>query len=246
MAPAAAKVVPDLKGLNLAEAQARLSALGLHVTTTPVTVAGKTAGTVVDQAPKPGGKRRERLGGDPVGREGPARPPRPETATTTTRGHDDIVRDDHGGARPRLSRNRKAPPFRMCAVRQEAAAVQALGQAGILASLAFIPGSDPLGTVVAQAKSSGRTVPYHSHVQINISTRPERQPERPGAEHRRADTAGRRLDGAGREAPADLPQVPGHFTSAGGEDRAAVAALGRTAPQNAQILVFLGAYRPNG
>ena len=58
----------------------------------------------------------------------------------------------------------------------EAAAVQALDQAGILASLFFVPGSDPLGTVEQQAKSSGTTVPYHSHVQINISSGPGDKP----------------------------------------------------------------------
>ena len=54
--------------------------------------------------------------------------------------------------------------------------MQALGQAGILASLAFVPSSDPLGTVSQQAKPSGTTVPYHAHVQINISRGPNDNP----------------------------------------------------------------------
>jgi beta-lactam-binding protein with PASTA domain len=55
---------------------------------------------------------------------------------------------------------------------KEAAAVTAFGTAGILASIVFVPGTDPLGTVVQQAKPSGTTLPYHSHVQINLSRGP--------------------------------------------------------------------------
>ena len=36
---------------------------------------------------------------------------------------------------------------------------------------------DPLGTVTGQAKASGSTVPYHSHVQINISSGPGDKPQ---------------------------------------------------------------------
>ena len=67
--------------------------------------------------------------------------------------------------------------------------MQALGQAGILASLAFVPGSDPLGTVEQQAKAAGTTVPYHSHVQINISKGPNATTERAGPERGRPDAA---------------------------------------------------------
>ena len=38
------------------------------------------------------------------------------------------------------------------------------------------PGSDPLGTVEGQAKQAGTTVPYHSHMQINISSGPGDKP----------------------------------------------------------------------
>jgi beta-lactam-binding protein with PASTA domain len=55
---------------------------------------------------------------------------------------------------------------------KEAAAVTAFGNVGILASIVFVPGNDSLGTVAQQAKPSGTTVPYHSHVQINISRGP--------------------------------------------------------------------------
>jgi hypothetical protein len=61
----------------------------------------------------------------------------------------------------------------------EAAAVQSLGQAGILASLAFVPARDELGTVEAQAKAAGTTMPYDGHMQINVSTGPGQKPSEP-------------------------------------------------------------------
>ena len=223
VAPSAGKVVPDLKGLTLAEAQARLSALGLHVTTTPVTVAGKTAGTVVDQAPKPGGKLAK---GSAVTLSVVGAAPTTTAATTTTAtttSSETTTAPTTTVAQPQSAhRSGRARP------EQEASAVQALSQAGILASLAFIPGSDPLGTVVAQAESSpATTVPYHSHVQINVSRGPSDNPsvQVPNAVGQTLQAAVSTVQR--RAPPADLRQVPGHVTSAGGEDRAAVAALGR-------------------
>ena len=52
---------------------------------------------------------------------------------------------------------------------KEAAAVTAFGNAGLLASIVFVPARDAFGMVVEQAKPSGTTVPFHSHVQLNIS-----------------------------------------------------------------------------
>jgi beta-lactam-binding protein with PASTA domain len=43
----------------------------------------------------------------------------------------------------------------------------------------FIPGSQTLGTVVQQAQSAGSTVPYHAHVQLNVSRGPNNNPLEP-------------------------------------------------------------------
>jgi beta-lactam-binding protein with PASTA domain len=58
----------------------------------------------------------------------------------------------------------------------ETAAVESLGGAGILPSLVFVPGTDALGTVVQQAKPSGATLPFHAHVQLNLSRGPNNNP----------------------------------------------------------------------
>jgi hypothetical protein len=51
-----------------------------------------------------------------------------------------------------------------------------LVKAGLLPTLSFVPSTDPLGTVEAQAQSPGSTVPYHSHVQINVSRGSNKNP----------------------------------------------------------------------
>jgi beta-lactam-binding protein with PASTA domain len=123
----------------------------------------------------------------------------------------------------------------------EQAAVTELTKAGILPSLFFVPASDPLGTVEQQAKPANTTLPYHSHVQINISR------------------------GPGTKADAAIPNVVGRtLTEAVSTLNAAHLRLiyvkypvtsrtqvgkivqqspltGNHAPTNAQVLVFVGA-----
>lgn len=124
---------------------------------------------------------------------------------------------------------------------QEAAAVQAMNEAGILASLTWVPGSDELGTVVAQAKPSGTTVPYHSHVQLNLSTGPGTK-----TAEQVPNVVGQTLKGA-------LAAINGAhlrmiYLKMSVSDRSQAgkvvqqSPLGGTAPENAQIVVWLGAY----
>ena len=94
---------------------------------------------------------------------------------------------------------------------KEQAAVQSLNSAGILPSLAFVPGTDPLGTVTGQAKAAGATVPYHSHVQINVSSGPGDKPQEqvPNVVGQISSAGGRH--GERRASPPDLRQVPGQL-----------------------------------
>lgn len=125
----------------------------------------------------------------------------------------------------------------------EAAAVQSLGQAGILASLAFVPAQDELGTVEAQAKQAGTTVPAQSHVQINVSTGPgqkasEQVPSVIGQTVKEAVTA---INGAHLRllylripvtSPSQAWKVVQQSPLGGG-----------TAPQNAQVVIYVGALK---
>lgn len=124
---------------------------------------------------------------------------------------------------------------------KEAAAAQALGQAGLLASLAFVPGSDPLGTVTGQAKPSGTTLPYHSHVQINVSRGPNDNPlqQVPNVIGRSLQDAVSTMQGA--HLRLIYLKYPVSSQAQAGKIVQQSPLGGGQAPQNAQVLVFLGA-----
>ena len=125
---------------------------------------------------------------------------------------------------------------------KEAGAAQALNQAGILTSLVFVPGSDPLGTVESQAKAAGTTVPYHAHVQINISKGPNAT-----TDEQVPDVVGKTLTdavSAMNGAHLRLIYVKLAVTSQTQAGKVVQQSPlgGGQAPQNAQVLVYLGAY----
>lgn len=124
----------------------------------------------------------------------------------------------------------------------ESAAVTAFGNAGLLASIVFVPASDPLGTVIEQAKSAGTTVPYHSHVQINISrgnvTTDATVP----------NVVGKALqDTVSTLNAAHLRLIylkyPVTSQAQAGKVVQQSPLGGAKAPQNAQVVVYLGAYK---
>jgi beta-lactam-binding protein with PASTA domain len=126
---------------------------------------------------------------------------------------------------------------------QESSAVTALGNAGILASIVFVPGTDPLGTVVQQAKPAGTTVPFHSHVQINLSRGPNNNPLVSVP-----DTVGKTLQeavSALNAAHLRLIYLKYPVTSQAQAGKVVQQSPlgGAQAPQNAQIVVYLGAFK---
>jgi serine/threonine-protein kinase len=126
---------------------------------------------------------------------------------------------------------------------KEAAAVTAFGNAGILASIVFVPGSDPLGTVVQQAKPSGTTVPYHSHAQINVSRGPNDNALVPVP-----NVIGRTLPEAVSALNAGQLRLiyvkyPVTSRAQAGKVVQQSPLSGAQAPQNAQIVVYLGAFK---
>jgi beta-lactam-binding protein with PASTA domain len=125
----------------------------------------------------------------------------------------------------------------------EAPAVTSFGNAGILASIVFVPASDPLGTVIQQAKPAGTTVPFHSHVQINISRGPNNNPLQSVP-----NVVGKTL----REAVSALNathlrliylKFPVTSQAQAGKVVQQTPLGGAQAPQNAQIVVYLGAFK---
>ena len=126
---------------------------------------------------------------------------------------------------------------------KEAAAVTAFGTAGILASIVFVPGTDPLGTVVQQAKPSGTTLPYHSHVQINLSRGPNDNGLVPVP-----NVIGKSLlDAVSALNAAHLRLIyvkyPVTSRTQAGKVVQQSPLSGAQAPQNAQVVVYLGAFK---
>jgi beta-lactam-binding protein with PASTA domain len=226
--------VPDVTGLTLSAAQAKLDRLGLSSTTTKVT-SDKPAGSIVDQAPNAGSKL-------PKGSTMTLSVAKGQTTTTaaaaTTSAQPATTAPNTPA--PAEPQNATVPDV---SGQREAAAVTAFGNAGILASIVFVPGTDPLGTAVEQAKPAGTTVPFHSHVQINVSRGPN------------------------DNAPASVPNVVGQtlpqavstlnaahlrliylkypVTSRAQAGKVVQQSpLGSAqAPQNAQVVVYLGAFK---
>jgi beta-lactam-binding protein with PASTA domain len=126
---------------------------------------------------------------------------------------------------------------------QEQAAVTTLSRAGVLASLVFVPGSDPLGTVVQQAKPSGTVVPYLSHVQINVSRGPGTKVDEsvPNVVGQTLTQAVAAMNGA--HLRLIYVKYPVTSKSQAGKVVQQSPLAHAKAPQNAQVLVFLGAYK---
>ena len=126
---------------------------------------------------------------------------------------------------------------------KEAAAVTALGNAGILASIVFVPGSDPLGTVEQQAKPAGTTVPFHSHVQINVSRGPNNNPlvSVPNVVGQTLQQAVSALNAA--HLRLIYLKYPVTSQAQAGKVVQQSPLSGAQAPQNAQVVVYLGAFK---
>jgi beta-lactam-binding protein with PASTA domain len=122
----------------------------------------------------------------------------------------------------------------------EQAAVTAMSNAGVLASLVFVPGTDTLGTVIQQAKPAGTTVPFHSHVQINLSKGPNATTDEtvPNAIGKTLDEAVSTMNAA------DLRLIYVKFPVTSQSQAGKVVQQsplgGGKAPKNAQVLVYLG------
>jgi beta-lactam-binding protein with PASTA domain len=244
-APAAAKVaVPRFVGMKEADALVRIGQVGLQPKEVFRTQAA-TPGVVLSQAPK----EASQVAKGSVVTLVIAKPLTTTTSATTTTGTTTGATTTGATTTSPATTTAAPPPTPATATvpdvsgQKEAGAVQALGQAGILASLVFVPGSDPLGTVEQQAKAAGTTVPYHSHVQINLSKGPNAttNAQVPNEIGRTLTDAVSAMNGAHlRLIYLKLPVTS--KTQAGKVVQQSPLAGGQ-APQNAQVLVYLGALK---
>jgi serine/threonine-protein kinase len=121
--------------------------------------------------------------------------------------------------------------------------LQQLDQAGLLASIAYVPNTQPLGTVVAQSPSAGASVKSGSQVTVNVSSGPGGNPEETVADvvGQRIPQAVSTLNGAGLRLI--LLKMRVSDRSKAGVVVAQTPLPGKHAPKNAQVLVYMGAYQ---
>jgi beta-lactam-binding protein with PASTA domain len=231
--------VPRFVGLKEQDALVRAGQVGLQ----PKEVFKPTKapkGTVISQRP-PGGSELARGATVTLVVDSTAKPPTSTTSSTTpTTTQSATTTPTTTAAAPPQPQTATVPDV---AGQKEAAAVTAFGNAGILASIVFVPGSDPLGTVVQQAKPSGTTLSYHSHVQINISRGPNDNPLVPVP-----NVVGKTLPEAVSGLNASQLRLiyvkyPVTSRAQAGKVVQQSPLSGAQAPRNAQIVVYLGAFK---
>ena len=111
------------------------------------------------------------------------------------------------------------------------------------ATIQYVPSDEPLGTVIAQSPSAGASSQTGTHITLSVSSGPgdKEQETVPDTPARRSSRRSQTLN-ARRAAP-DPGQADGHRPGAGGQGRRADAEAGAQAPKNAQVLVYMGAYK---
>jgi beta-lactam-binding protein with PASTA domain len=123
------------------------------------------------------------------------------------------------------------------------AAVQRLNSAGLLASIQYVPSDEPLGTVTAQSPSEGASTKTGSHVTLSVASGPgeKQQLTVPDAAGQTIPQAVETMNAAGvrlillKKTVTDREQA--------GKVVEQTPQPGAKAPKNAQILVYMGAYK---
>jgi eukaryotic-like serine/threonine-protein kinase len=123
------------------------------------------------------------------------------------------------------------------------AAAQAFNRAGLLATIAYVPGTDPLGTVIAENPAPGSSAPTGSHVTINASSGPGEKEQKtvPDVTGQSIPQAVSTLQHAGLRLIFVKKAVTDR--SLAGKVVEQTPSAGKTAPKNAQVLVYMGAFK---
>ena len=237
---AAAQIaVPRFVGMKEQAALVRLGQLGLR----PKEIfqqTSKTTGLVVSQAPTQATKVAKGSEVTLVVTKAQATTTAAATTTTATATTTTAAATTTRTTAPTQPQNATMPDL---SGQNEASAAQAMGKVGILASLVFVPGQDPLGTVEQQAKPAGTTVPFHAHVQINLSKGPNNttSTQVPNVIGQTLTQAVTTVNGA--HLRLIYLKFPVTQRAEAGTIVQQSPLSGGQAPQNAQVLVYLGAYR---
>lgn len=233
--------VPDVRHLKLSAATSVLRSVGLQAQTN-----GAVKGTVSTQSPAAGTKVAR--GSDVLLGVTAAKPGATTTIQTTT-AQTTTAQTTTAQTTTAQTTTAAPPPQPTSATvpdlsgKNESSAATALGNAGLLASLVFVPSSDELGTVEAQGKPAGTSVPYHSHVQVNVSTGPGQKP---------METVPNVIGKPLQQALATINaahlrliylRYPVTTKAQAGKIVQQTPLAGAKAPQNAQVIVYMGAFK---
>jgi eukaryotic-like serine/threonine-protein kinase len=121
--------------------------------------------------------------------------------------------------------------------------VQSLVGKGLLATINYVPSDEPLGTVVSQSPSEGASSKTGTHITLSVSSGPgdKQQETVPDASGQTIEQAVGTMNAAGlrlilvKRTVADKEQA--------GKVVEQTPQPGATAPKNAQILVYMGAFK---
>jgi beta-lactam-binding protein with PASTA domain len=232
-------LVPRLIGLKEEQALIRLGQVGLRAKEVR-RPSKKPTGVVIGQKPQEAASLKKGTRVTIVVDKASKPKPKPATTAPAATSAETTAPTTTAPAPPPQPQDATMPDVQG---QDEAAAVQSLGNAGILASLVFVPGTDTLGTVVDQAKPSGTTVPFHSHVQLNLSRGPNDNPLEsvPSVIGKTLKEAVSALQSA--QLRLIYLRYPVTSRAQAGQIVQQSPVGGGKAPQNAQVLVFLGSYQ---
>jgi len=245
---AAAQVaVPDVLGKPVAQARSQLEAAGFETQQTEM-ISSKKAGTVVDQSPDAGTDADKgatvTLG---VAKRASTTTTTGETTTEETTTEETTTRETT--TQQTTTRETTTTPTAPATVQvpdltgmQLAPAVRRLSSDGLLASVQYIPGEEPLGTVRTQSPQPGKTARSRAHVTINLSSGPgdKEQKTVPDTTGQTLDQAVATLNKAGLRLV--FVKLPVTDRTQAGKVVEQTPAADRTAPENAQVVVYLGAF----
>jgi beta-lactam-binding protein with PASTA domain len=241
-------IVPDVRGVQAPHAEAILRSMGLTSRRTYVTAAGNPAGSVVTVSPRVGARVAQHSEVLLTVARG-ATPTTTTTGTTTTAPTTTAATTTAPTTTQATTTQAAPPPQPSTATVPDlsgldtAGAAEALGKAGLLASLVFVPSQDELGTVEGQGKPANTTVPFHSHVQVNVSTGPGTKPQEtvPSVIGKTLQDALSAINGANLRLI--YLKYPVTTRAQAGKVVQQTPVGGGHAPQNAQVIVYLGAFR---
>ena len=182
------KKMPRLIGQNVVAARTTLQQLELQPAVTP-TASTQKPGTVLEQSPAAGSKLAPGSTVTLVVAQARSATTASSSTGATTTTSETTTADTTTTTAPPQPTTATMPDV---SSQKEQAAVQSLNSAGILPSLAFVPGTDPLGTVQARRRPPARRCPTTRTSRSTSRAVPATSAQRAGAERRSDRLSSRR------------------------------------------------------